>query len=70
MFIPLHTSWVCVQWNEGEKTLWRQQGRAVACLQKMAFRNMKGHLLNAKRPSFALQKTAFCKSLKINLIEN
>ncbi len=34
----------------------------------MAFCNMKGHILEYKRPSFARQKTAFCNALSVNAL--
>ena len=37
-------------------------------IQNTANWNAKGHLLQAKRPSFALQKTAFCNSLDAKVL--
>jgi len=45
-------------------------GSAVAGLQLTVFCNAKDRLLHAKRPPFAMQKTAFHKLLDINMLHN
>ena len=50
------------------KKQWRRR-QETGKMQKTAFGVAKGHLSDAKRLSFTMQKTTFCNALNINMLQ-